>query len=145
MIYVTEISDKEIRGSLGMTVQVMNNLGSLTVYSIGPFVSYTALNAIILSIPVSYAILCSWIPESPYYHLKDGRVEAAKKVFLKLKGTTDEKVYLKSRFIVRLFIDLNIFTDLINYFFTPTGVKGKRRCLIFALISFNEQQGGQFD
>ncbi|KOB70217.1 Uncharacterized protein OBRU01_15644 [Operophtera brumata] len=73
MIYITEISDKEIRGSLGMVVQVMNNLGSLIVYSIGPFVSYSALNAMVLSIPLCYVTLCAWIPESPYYHLKDGR------------------------------------------------------------------------
>ncbi|CAB3253627.1 unnamed protein product [Arctia plantaginis] len=104
MIYVTEISDKEIRGSLGMTIQVMNNLGTLTVYSIGPFVSYTALNAIILSIPISYAILCSWIPESPYYHLKDGRIEAAKKVFLKLKGTTDEKLIEEEMSAIRIHV-----------------------------------------
>ncbi|PZC83004.1 hypothetical protein B5X24_HaOG208871 [Helicoverpa armigera] len=92
MIYVTEIADKEIRGALGMTVQVMNNLGGLTVYSVGPFVSYTTLNCIILIIPICYVLLCLWIPESPYYHLKDGRVEAAKKEFMRLKGTTDETV-----------------------------------------------------
>ncbi|CAH2268996.1 jg16020 [Pararge aegeria aegeria] len=45
MIYLTEIADKEIRGALGMLVQVMNNLGSLAIYGIGPFVSYTALNS----------------------------------------------------------------------------------------------------
>lgn len=91
MIYVTEIADKEIRGSLGMTVQVMNNLGSLIVYGIGPFVSYVVLNSIVLSIPMIYLIACLWIPESPYYHLKDGRIDAARNVFMKLKGTTNEK------------------------------------------------------
>lgn len=92
MIYITEISDKEIRGSLGMVVQVMNNFGSLMIYSIGPFVSYTTLNCIILAIPIAYVLLCSWIPESPYYHLKDGRVEAAKREFTRLRGATDAKV-----------------------------------------------------
>lgn len=92
MIYVTEISDKEIRGALGMTIQVMNNFGSLTVYGVGPFVSYTTLNAILLSIPIGYILLCSWIPESPYYHLKDGRIAAAKKEFMKLRGIKDEKM-----------------------------------------------------
>lgn len=100
MIYVTEISDKEIRGALGMTVQVMNNFGGLTVYSVGPFVSYSTLNYILLVIPICYVMLCLWIPESPYYHLKDGRVEAARKEFMRLKGTTDESVsnFLHVRF-----------------------------------------------
>lgn len=96
MIYVTEIADKEIRASLGMTVQVMNSLGSLTIYSIGPFISYMALNSIVLSIPIIYLLACVWIPESPYYHLKDERIEAARKEFKKLKGTSDEKVSRKN-------------------------------------------------
>lgn len=92
MIYVTEIADKEIRGALGMTVQVMNNFGSLTVYSIGPFVSYSTLNWIIMIIPICYVLLCLWIPESPYYHLKDGRFEAAKREYKRLQGNQEERV-----------------------------------------------------
>ncbi|KAG6445900.1 hypothetical protein O3G_MSEX004159 [Manduca sexta] len=91
MIYVTEIADKEIRGALGMTVQIMNNLGSLIMYGIGPFVSYTALNSILVSIPICYSLACLWIPESPYYHLKDGRLDAAKKEFRALNSGKDEK------------------------------------------------------
>ncbi|XP_028161737.1 facilitated trehalose transporter Tret1-like [Ostrinia furnacalis] len=91
MIYITEIADKEVRGALGMLVQVMNNLGSLLIYGIGPFVSYTMLNTIIVTIPVVYAVCCLWLPESPYYHLKDGRVDEARKEFKLLKGSDDEK------------------------------------------------------
>ncbi|KAL4709956.1 hypothetical protein ACJJTC_003919 [Scirpophaga incertulas] len=91
MIYITEIADKEIRGALGMTVQVMNNSGSLLIYGIGPFVSYTVLNSMIVTIPILYALCCLWIPESPYYHLKDGRVAEARKEFISIKGCKDEK------------------------------------------------------
>ncbi|XP_045772297.1 facilitated trehalose transporter Tret1-like isoform X1 [Maniola jurtina] len=90
MIYLTEIADKEVRGALGMLVQVMNNLGSLAVYGIGPFVSYTALNSIVLFISVFYAVICLWVPESPYFHLTYGRLAAARKEFMTIKGTKDE-------------------------------------------------------
>ncbi|XP_052740080.1 facilitated trehalose transporter Tret1 isoform X3 [Bicyclus anynana] len=90
MIYLTEIADKEIRGALGMLVQVMNNLGSLAVYGIGPFVSYTVLNSMVLFLSVFYAVICLWVPESPYYHLSYGRLAAAKKEFMTIKGTKDE-------------------------------------------------------
>ncbi|XP_072932127.1 facilitated trehalose transporter Tret1-like [Epargyreus clarus] len=90
MIYLTEIADKEIRGALGMLVQVMINLGSLTMYGIGPFVSYAAINSIVLSLPILCFAMCLWIPESPYYHLKDGRLAAAKKEFRIIKGCKDE-------------------------------------------------------
>lgn len=92
MIYLTEIADKEIRGSLGMFVQVMNNTGSLVVYSVGPFVSYTSLNLIVLSFSVFFAIICLWIPETPYYHLVNGRLAEAKKQFMIIKGTKNETV-----------------------------------------------------
>lgn len=92
MIYITEIADKEIRGALGMLVQVMMNLGSLLMYGIGPFVSYTTLNSIVLAIPAIYLAACLWIPESPYYHLKDERIDAARKAFMYIKETKDEKV-----------------------------------------------------
>ncbi|XP_061713271.1 facilitated trehalose transporter Tret1-like isoform X1 [Cydia pomonella] len=91
MIYITEIADKEIRGALGMSVQVTNNLGSLLVYCIGPFVTYNMLNALVLAIPLANLLSCLWIPESPYYHVKDGRIAAARIEFMKLKGTNDEK------------------------------------------------------
>lgn len=94
MIYITEIADKEIRGALGMSVQVTNNLGSLIVYSIGPFVSYNILNGMVFAIPVTNLLCCLWIPESPYYHMKDGRIAAARKEFMKLKGTDNVKVRL---------------------------------------------------
>lgn len=94
MIYLTEISDKEVRGALGMLVQVMNNVGSLLMYCVGPFVSYTALNSLVLAIPVVYVLACTWIPESPYYYLKDGRVAAARREFVTLKKMDDEKVTL---------------------------------------------------
>lgn len=92
MIYITEISDKEIRGALGMLVQVMNNLGCLLMYCVGPFVSYSALNTLVLAIPIVYMLACIWLPESPYYYLKNDRVGEARKVFVLLKGNDDEKV-----------------------------------------------------
>ncbi|CAG9786276.1 unnamed protein product [Diatraea saccharalis] len=91
MVYITEIADKEIRGALGMTVQVMNNMGGLIIYGVGPFVSYAVLNSIIVIIPVMYLLFCLWIPESPYYFLKDGRVHLARKEFVFIKGRKDEK------------------------------------------------------
>ncbi|XP_050346330.1 facilitated trehalose transporter Tret1-like isoform X1 [Nymphalis io] len=90
MIYLTEIADKDIRGSLGMLVQVMNNLGSLVIYSVGPFVSYTILNLIVLSLSLFYGLICFWVPESPYYYLANGRLAEAKKEFMIIKGTKDE-------------------------------------------------------
>lgn len=104
MIYLTEIADKEIRGALGMLVQVMMNLGSLAIYSIGPFVSYTVLNSIVLSLSICYALMCSWVPESPYFHLTRGKIPAAKKDFMFIKNTKNEAVCVKFFFIMCIYL-----------------------------------------
>ncbi|XP_068631625.1 facilitated trehalose transporter Tret1-like isoform X2 [Battus philenor] len=104
MVYLTEIADKEIRGALGMLVQVMINLGALSMYGIGPFVSYTAINSIVLAIPVINLLLCLWLPESPYYHLKDERFADAKKVFMILKGCKDVKWAEEQLGIIRIHV-----------------------------------------
>lgn len=108
MIYITEISDKEVRGALGMLVQVMNNIGSLLMYSIGPFVSYTVLNCIVLAIPITYVLACIWIPESPYYYLQEGRVVSARKEFMKLKRVYDEKWIDEQLDIIRVNVKQNM-------------------------------------
>lgn len=59
---------------------------------IGPFVSYTTINYMLLGLPFGYLVACLWIPESPYYCLKEGRVEEARKVLKKIRGCKDEKV-----------------------------------------------------
>lgn len=92
MIYLTEIADKEVRGALGMVVQVMINLGALAMYGIGPFVSYNVLNSFVATLPIFNMLVCLWIPESPYYHLKDDRYAEAKKEFMIIKGCKDSKV-----------------------------------------------------
>ncbi|CAH2037748.1 unnamed protein product, partial [Iphiclides podalirius] len=101
MIYLTEIADKEIRGALGMLVQVMINLGALAMYGIGPFVSYNVVNSILTTIPVLYLLVCLWIPESPYYHLKNDRFAAAKKEYMVIKGCKDGKTAEEELRIIR--------------------------------------------
>lgn len=108
MIYVTEIADKEIRGALGMIIQVMNNFGCLIIYSVGPFVSYTFLNSILITIPIIYVLACLWIPESPYYHLKDGRIAAARKEFRVLKGSKNEKWIDEQFNVIRIHVQENM-------------------------------------
>ncbi|XP_049869096.1 facilitated trehalose transporter Tret1-2 homolog isoform X2 [Pectinophora gossypiella] len=91
-LYFTEISDKDIRGTLSLLTKIAFNFGSLLMMCIGPFLSYETLNMLLLFLPVLYLVVCWWIPESPYHYLKDGRVDAARKVLIKLRGYKDEKV-----------------------------------------------------
>lgn len=86
------MSDKEIRGFLGTLLTTMTNLGNLLIFSIGPFIPYTPLNWICLSVPVIFLLSCLWIPESPYFYLKIDRFDDAAKEFMKLKSLKNIEV-----------------------------------------------------
>ncbi|KAJ0177090.1 hypothetical protein K1T71_007099 [Dendrolimus kikuchii] len=91
-IYLVEIADKDIRGALSVGSRLMFNFGSFLVMSIGPFVAYQTLNFMLLALPIIYFVACWWIPETPYYFLKEGKVESARKDLQILRGYKDEKV-----------------------------------------------------
>ncbi|KAJ2946136.1 hypothetical protein O0L34_g5067 [Tuta absoluta] len=90
-VYMTELADKEIRGSLSLVQRFMFNFGSLLIMCIGPFVSYNLLNYLLLALPIFSFLGCFWIPETPYYHLKEGKIIEAKKVLSKIRKYKDEK------------------------------------------------------
>ncbi|KPJ02693.1 Facilitated trehalose transporter Tret1 [Papilio xuthus] len=86
-MYLVEISYKELRGSLNVVTRFMFNFGNLLVMCVGPFLSYEVLSYSLLPLPVIYFLACWWIPESPYYYLKEGRVNAARIELAKLRNS----------------------------------------------------------
>ncbi|XP_013143573.1 PREDICTED: facilitated trehalose transporter Tret1-like [Papilio polytes] len=88
-MYLIEISYKELRGSLNVFTRFTFNFGNLLVMCVGPFLSYSVLNYSLLPLPVIFFLACWWIPESPYYHLKEGRVDAAREELAKLRNSDD--------------------------------------------------------
>lgn len=85
-IYLAEISDKDLRGTLSVATRFMFNFGNLIMISVGPFLSYDVLNWTILTLPFIFFTACLWVPESPYYYLKEGKVENARKSLSQLKN-----------------------------------------------------------
>lgn len=92
MIYLAEIASKEIRGSLAVINRFMFNFGALLVILIGSFVSYQTLSYMLIVLPVTYFVACLFIPETPYYLLKEGKVDRARKTLMMLNGCKDENV-----------------------------------------------------
>ncbi|KAL0841084.1 hypothetical protein ABMA28_014847 [Loxostege sticticalis] len=90
-MYLAEIADKDIRGTLSVGTRFMFNLGALLVTAVGPFMSYQTLNSSLVILPVCYFVACWWIPESPYYYLKEGRTHDAGKTLTKLRSYKDKK------------------------------------------------------
>lgn len=78
-MYVSEVADINIRGALGTLIAVNVFTGSLLTCSIGPWVSFQTLTAILLAIPVLFILCFVWFPESPHFLAARGRrIEASK-------------------------------------------------------------------
>ncbi|XP_050560725.1 facilitated trehalose transporter Tret1-like isoform X10 [Spodoptera frugiperda] len=91
-VYLSEIADKEIRGTLTAGTRFMFSFGALLMLAIGSFVSYQVLSYFLIVMPICYFLACWRIPETPYYLLKEGKVDVARKELLRLSGSKNEKM-----------------------------------------------------
>lgn len=99
-MYLAEIADKEIRGKLTASIRFTLSFGSFIIMSVGPFMSFNAISYIFLVLPICYFVACSFIPETPYFYLKEGKVNAARASLKRLSGDRDEKVIINIYFFI---------------------------------------------
>lgn len=138
-MYIGEIADKEIRGSLGSFIKLMVTFGELYAHAIGPFVSYECLAYSCAVIPIIFFLTFGWMPESPYYLLMRNREDKAMNNLkcLKRYATEDqleEDIEQMQKTVLRDLSDKGNIWDLFN---TP----GNRRAVV---ISFGLQLVLQF-
>ncbi|XP_054270581.1 facilitated trehalose transporter Tret1-2 homolog [Macrosteles quadrilineatus] len=85
-IYIGEIAEPRIRGALGNFSSLMTYVGDLFIYLVGPYVSYSTLALVAGSVPVIFLLTFSWMPESPYYFLMQGKKDEARESLRWLRG-----------------------------------------------------------
>ncbi|OWR44135.1 facilitated trehalose transporter Tret1-like [Danaus plexippus] len=94
-MYTGEIATNEVRGALSTLITLLNKVGILGQYCIGPFVSMRTLAGINLILPITFVITFIFLPESPYYYLKFERSERAENSLRRLR-TGDIRLELKN-------------------------------------------------
>ncbi|XP_030376181.1 facilitated trehalose transporter Tret1-2 homolog isoform X2 [Scaptodrosophila lebanonensis] len=72
-MYISEIAETSIRGTLGTLFQLLLTFGILLVYLIGSVVSWKTLSVLCLFVPIALFIGMLILPETPVYLLKKGR------------------------------------------------------------------------
>ncbi|XP_076240971.1 facilitated trehalose transporter Tret1 [Calliopsis andreniformis] len=138
-MYIGEIADKEIRGSMGSFIKLMVTFGELYAHVIGPFVSYECLAYSCALIPVVFFLTFTWMPESPYYLLMRNREKDAVKSLKRLKrhaseNQLEEDLEQMQKTVIRDLSDKGHFWDLFN-------TTGNRKAV---LVSFGLQLILQF-
>ncbi|KAK5645218.1 hypothetical protein RI129_006518 [Pyrocoelia pectoralis] len=95
-VYISEISHKSVRGSLGSTVYIMMHVGILLVYCIGPYISILNTSIVGAVINVVQFLTFLGMPESPYYLLMKEREEEARKSLVILRASKNVEEEFKS-------------------------------------------------
>ncbi|XP_065371223.1 facilitated trehalose transporter Tret1-2 homolog isoform X2 [Calliphora vicina] len=72
-MYISEIAEDSIRGTLGTLFQLLLSVGILLVYVFGAIVSWTTLSVLCLMVPLGLFVGMLFLPETPTYLLKKGR------------------------------------------------------------------------
>lgn len=88
-IYIGEIAEPSIRGSLSNFNNLLKTFGGLLVFIIGPYVSYEVLAIICGIVPTMFFFAAAFIPESPYFLLAKNKKSEAKEALKWLRGNKE--------------------------------------------------------
>ncbi|KOC60547.1 Facilitated trehalose transporter Tret1 [Habropoda laboriosa] len=85
-IYIAEIAESNIRGTLGSFFQLHITVGIFITYVLGSIVNMRILSIICAIMPLIFFGTFMFMPESPIYYLKKGDVDSARKSLIRLRG-----------------------------------------------------------
>lgn len=86
-MYIGEIAEKEVRGALGSFFQLMVTCGILLVYAVGAGLSVFVFSLVCAALPVLFACVFVFMPESPLYLVAQGRADEAVRSLRWLRGS----------------------------------------------------------
>lgn len=78
-LYITEIAEDRIRGSLGSCLVLSCNIGLLLAFVLGNYLDYYIIPYVYLSLPLLFLVAFAFLPESPPYLLKSRKEKEAEK------------------------------------------------------------------
>ncbi|XP_071445144.1 facilitated trehalose transporter Tret1-like [Hetaerina americana] len=88
-MYIAEIAENSVRGTLSAFFQLMITVGILVVYILGTVENYDVLSWTCFTLPILFFAAFFWMPETPKYLLSKGKREEARKSLAWLRGRPD--------------------------------------------------------
>lgn len=98
-MYLGEISEASIRGTIGTLFQISCHLGILYTYILGSELSYMNYLIASLVVPILFIITFIFMPESPYYYVIKNQEEKAIESLKWLRNKPAEQVQTELRII----------------------------------------------
>jgi MFS family permease len=85
-LYVSEIAEDSVRGTLGSFFIFSINFGTLLMFVAGSYLSYTLVPQLMLALPIIFAATFVFLPETPQHLLKCGKAKQAENSLKFLRG-----------------------------------------------------------
>ncbi|XP_065084159.1 facilitated trehalose transporter Tret1-like [Ochlerotatus camptorhynchus] len=104
-LYVTEIAEDSIRGSLGSFFILFINLGTFVSFVVGSYLSYHITSYILIVLPIVFLLCFINFPETPQHLIRCNKIEAAECSLKYLRGYTTSPEHvemLKSEMITMI-------------------------------------------
>ncbi|XP_055302945.1 facilitated trehalose transporter Tret1-like [Sitodiplosis mosellana] len=92
-LYLSDIASDSIRGTLGSTMMLSGNTGTLLAFVLGNFCDFYTTPIVIIILTIIFAISFFFFPESPIFLFKQNRISETKKSisFYQNISTTDKE------------------------------------------------------
>uniref|UniRef100_A0A224XP17 Putative gypsy-15 st-i n=1 Tax=Panstrongylus lignarius TaxID=156445 RepID=A0A224XP17_9HEMI len=138
-IYLGEIAEPSIRGSLSTLFAITTYVGVLFEYVLGPYVSYDALAIASGSFCIIFILLFGWMPETPYFLIKNGEKTRARESLYWLRGcppNVDEELYRIESAVQQQMLNKGNLKDLV----ATTG--NRRAIIIVGVLSILQRFSG---
>ncbi|XP_052892327.1 facilitated trehalose transporter Tret1-like [Anopheles moucheti] len=94
-MYITEIAEDRIRGTLGSLFILFLNIGTLVSFVMGSYLSYHMTAYILFALPIIFLALFLQFPETPQYLIRRNRVRDAESSLKYLRGYTSTPDHLE--------------------------------------------------
>ncbi|XP_037295804.1 facilitated trehalose transporter Tret1 [Manduca sexta] len=89
LVYIGEIASTNIRGILLTASGIFGTFGTLVVYSVGPYIPYSATGYLGVALSFIYIAGVYFIPETPVFHILKGNETEARETLLSIGREED--------------------------------------------------------
>lgn len=137
-MYIGEIAEPHIRGTLGSFLSLTLRVGMLLINIIGAFMTMEDAALVCLVFPLSFLMTFIWMPESPYYLLMRNRFKQAESSLRYLRQTDDvqEELIKMNNDVQRQLSETGTFMDLIRI------NSNRRACIVILGLRTIQQFSG---